>query len=141
MMVCGNIFGVVVATTRVCLCRFVSTYITIRTSPPTYPSELVVREQEKRISRRAAGTDGRFSFPDRRHSSYSEVYPRVSVSSRLISCPASLPVLRSVSRSECLPSRHDVRPVFWAVLRPELALLYPFVPHAWPASSQRQPYH
>ena len=43
--------------------------------------------------------DAGFSFPDRRHSSYSEVYPGVRVPSRLISCPPSFPVLRSVSRS------------------------------------------
>ena len=42
--------------------------------------------------------DARFSFPDRRHSFYSEVYPGVSVPSRLISCPSSLPVFRGVSR-------------------------------------------
>jgi hypothetical protein len=52
------------------------------------------------------GPDARFSFPDRRHSSLSEVYPGVSVPSRLISCPPSLPVLRSVSRSAS-PSRQD----------------------------------
>ena len=43
--------------------------------------------------------DARFSFPAHRHSSYSEVYSGVSVPSRLISCPPSLPVLRSISRS------------------------------------------
>ena len=48
--------------------------------------------------------DARFSFPDRRHSFYSEVYPGVRVLSCLIFCPSSLPILRSVSRSvSCFP--------------------------------------
>ena len=48
--------------------------------------------------------DARFSFPDRRHSFYSEVYPGVRVPSCLIFCPSSLPILRSVSRSvSCFP--------------------------------------
>ncbi len=41
--------------------------------------------------RAGGGPDARFSFPDRRHSFYSEVYPGVSVPPRLISCPSSLP--------------------------------------------------
>jgi hypothetical protein len=52
--------------------------------------------------------DARFSFPDRRHSSLSEVYPGVSVPYRLISCPPSFLFLRSVSRSAS-PSRQDQR--------------------------------
>jgi hypothetical protein len=41
----------------------------------------------------------RFSFPDRRHSSFSGEYSGVRVPLRLIFCPSSLPLLRSVSRS------------------------------------------
>ena len=43
--------------------------------------------------------DARFSFPDRRHSYFSGVYPGVRVPFRLIFCPSSLSLLRSVSRS------------------------------------------
>ena len=53
--------------------------------------------------------DARFSFPDRRHSSYSEVCPGVSAPSRLISCLSSIPIFRSASRGVplfvCLSSR------------------------------------
>ena len=38
----------------------------------------------------------RFSFPDRRHSSFSGEYSGVRVPLRLIFCPSSLPLLRSV---------------------------------------------
>ena len=51
----------------------------------------------------------RFSFPDRRHFSFSEVYTGVRVPSRLILCPSSLRVLRSVSRSVLLPAILSVR--------------------------------
>ena len=43
--------------------------------------------------------DAGFSFPDRRHSFFSGKYSGVRLPSRLIFCPSSLPILRSVSRS------------------------------------------
>ena len=64
------------------------------------------RQRRRRAAARAEmKQDARFSFPDRRHSFYSEVYPGVSVPSRLISCPSSLPVFRSVSRSASSDSK------------------------------------
>ena len=58
------------------------------------------------------GPDARFSFPDRRHSFYSGEYPGVRVPSRLISCPSSLPVLRSVSRSAHILAGNCI---FWII--------------------------
>ena len=69
-------------------------------------NSLVVRGRGRHTQK--MNEDARFSFPDRRHSSYSEVNPGVRVQCRLIFCPPSLPVLRSVPRSDP-SSRHTRR--------------------------------